>query len=368
MRILCAISGIQFNVDHFPASLTSRECYHPIFVIPQKKLLQYTLKWANRELTQTDTYLLFLSLLHSTELIEWRVPAQQTDKTRSIIEQNMEALIDIVGKINIIKHPSFVLSKVSINPETKTLTSAHYWIKNWHESYNDFITGYKNAKIHDKIAAREQSLERLIKDAQKPISHYARILADWAEMAADFPAYQITFENKTYPINEYWKNIIVRCCKEEQIFAIPKEHLEKLIEHCEENLEGGSIYSYTLMSLLRSGVKKQSNYLGLGDIDIQESIYRILPNEATVEDANRMAMIDTAPTELPIEKNYPSKLAYLRAKVKWDMKVAYMEQQVVVAKLNKQMDEAADKLINLPKDDSDSDDSDDESGTMHGRI
>jgi hypothetical protein len=357
MHILCAISGVEFKVEHFPGSLSARECYHPIFCITQKKLLQFTHKWANRELTPTDKYLLFLALLHSTDLVEWRVPAQRNNNTDSVIEQNMESLVQIVGKINLINHPAFVLPRVAITPETKSLQNVHWWIQNWEESYIAFLSGYKDQERKRKILDREERLLRLIRDENKPISHYARILADWAESAGAFPQYLTSVDGRKMPINEYWKNIIVACCREEKIFLIPKDHIELLLSYCEENIDAGSTYAYTLFDLLRAGLRKQNNYLGLGDIDLQSTTYRILPSETSIEDANKLAMIDSAPVEKPIEANYPSKLAYLRAKIKWDMKQEYQEQQIVVAKLTKEVIEpTAEEIENALDDTEESDD------------
>mgnify|MGYP000735790344 CR=1 FL=1 len=53
-KILCAYSGIEFSCEHFPITLHARESYHPIFNVPQKKLLSYLGKWAGNELTPTD--------------------------------------------------------------------------------------------------------------------------------------------------------------------------------------------------------------------------------------------------------------------------------------------------------------------------
>lgn len=334
MQIKCAYSGITFSCEHFPATLNQGESYHPIFAIPQKSLFQYSRKWAARELTDTDKYLLYLALLHSTELLEWRCSAIRTPRTTAMIENNMEALLHIVGKMNLVKHPSFVLSHIAITQETRDLSNSRYWIETWNESYQDFLDGYKDAKLHDKLVTREATIERLVKDANKPIEAYARHLADWAEMASEFPTYSVRVDGKSIPINEYWKNIIVSCCKEERVFLIPKEHIEKLLEHLEDNLDAGSISAHTTFNLVRAGLKKQHNYLGLGDLDLTETKYRILPNESTIQDANTMAMIDSAPVKKPIPADYPSNIAYLRARVKWDMKESYLAQQVAIAKLN----------------------------------
>lgn len=327
MKILCAYSGIHFTCEHFPASLHARECYHPVFDIPQKKLLACLPKWVAHELTETDSYLLYLALLNSTSLVEWRVPAMQTERTRSIVANHMEPLVKTVGAMNLIKHPALALSKVAITPETKFLDTSHYWIANWNESINDFHTGYRQAIRHDRLVMRERALEKIIRDPEKKDTRYlARNLADWAADAGCFPQFTLVFESRGMTCEEYWKIIIIRCINDEQVFKLHKPDIQELIEHCEENIEPGTIYHHALMQVLRNGLKRRDNYLGSFGGDIDAASYRILDAETSIEDANKLAMIADAPAEKPIESNYPSKIAYLRAKAKWDMATEYKKQ------------------------------------------
>jgi hypothetical protein len=326
MRILCAYSGIEFTVEHFPAVLNSREVCHPIFYLPQHKLLSYIPKWHSGELTSTDSYLLYLALFNSTELIEWRVPALKLDKTVAIVANNMPALVSIVSKINVIKHPNFVLPRFVISPETKTLENSSYWIQSWIDQYNEFLEGYKTRSLEEKIVRREEALERLINNSNRTVESYATILADWASMAGSFPTSTTEIQGKQIPLVDYWKTIIKACAKNESIFTVPKNDLEELVEYCEQNIPHGSIYAHTLMQFLRDGLRKQTNYLGIGDIDIADVSYRILSPESSIEDANKQSLIDSAPKEEPRESQYPTKLAYLKAKLKYQMAQSYKTQ------------------------------------------
>jgi hypothetical protein len=326
--ILCAYSGLEFKVEHFPLTLSSREMAHPIFYIPQKKLLGFTSKWAAGELTETDSYLLFLALLHSTDKVEFRVPAFRTTFTSSIVANNMERLLSTVGRINCIKHPGFNLPQFVISPDTKDLANISNWIHAWEECIQDFHDGYRTYNIERALINRETALEKLIKNPSKSIASYANILADWAEVAGNFPTFLTTLETgESIPFNRYWKSIIVKCVKDEAIFAIPRADLDELIEYCETEITHGSIFSHSLMSLLKSGLKKQINYLGLGDITLSDSPYKIVNSDSDVEAANLLIMIESAPDTFPVLSGYPSKLAYLRAKMKWEMRIEYQKAQ-----------------------------------------
>lgn len=329
MRILCGISGIDFTVEHFPGHLTARETYHPVFNIPQKKLISHVGKWASGELTDTDSYLLFLAILHSTELVQFRVPATKTPFTASIIANNMEHLVKAVSKMNAVMNPSVVFPQYVITPETKNLSNVRYWIQNWQDAWQEFQDGYRSAHESQKLIKREQALERLIKSPHKTISQYSSQVADWAAVAGSFPTFLITspFTQLQIPVSEYWSQIIGRCANETTLFSIPRNDLEELIEHCEENIPVGTIQAELLFRILRHARERQKNFLGLGDLDIGKYTgknYQLLDSsDSNVEAANLSAAIQAAPDHEPKLEEYPTKLAYMKAKFRWDMAKKY---------------------------------------------
>ena len=101
-KILCAKSGIQFTVEHFPISFTQNECHHPIFDASLKKLWKYFPKWQAGELTDTDSLLLFLAYLNATERVEFRTHIWRTTHTNQLVASNMEHLYYVIGKISAI--------------------------------------------------------------------------------------------------------------------------------------------------------------------------------------------------------------------------------------------------------------------------
>lgn len=315
-----------------PLSLSSREYAHPLFSIPKKKLISLAAQWAAGRLSATESYLLYLSLLDSTELIIWRVPATYGPKTPQIIANNMESLIHIVGKIDVISHPSFTLPKFAISPDTASLENSYHWIQAWVTNYNDWYDGLRESSAREtlktKVEARENSLERLIKSAETRVEDLANILAAWAELAGDFPQFQTIHPLTKTKIScsEYWKQIIRACAREESIWRYPAGDIAELIDHCEDNIVHGSIYAHSLMKLLRNGQKKHSDYLGFGDLDLQgrtATVFTLLDSDSSAEDANKLAAISSAPVDEPKPNQYPNKFAYLRAKSNWDMAQRY---------------------------------------------
>lgn len=322
MKILCAYSSIEFNVEHFPGTFYSREAHHPIFDLPQKKLLSYTGKWAAGELTPTDSYLLFLALLKSSDQVDFRIPVFRAPQTDGIIARDMEFLVRTVIKLNTVTNPNVTFPSYVITPETRYLTNVHYWIENWDDAYKEYLSKATKYNAHDsaKLIHRENALQRMIKNPHKQVRDYASQIAEWAATAGEFPNFltQSPIYKTQVPISEYWKAIITRCAKEEYLFSIPKQDLVELIEHCEDKIPIGSIYSNALFKLLRKALQKQENFLGIGDMDVR-STFQILNDTDTIESANLRAAIDSAPLEEPRQEQYPTKFLYMKAKFRWDM-------------------------------------------------
>lgn len=325
-RILCAYSGIEFTCEHFPAYLTARECAHPIFSLSLKKLLPYQLKYECGELTPTDSYLLFLALLNSSSCVEFRVPANRNPATDAIIANNMSDLFSIISKVVGIKSPHFAVPSFVISPDTKTLETVHYWIAAWENCIDDFESGYTTAHHRRKQEDKEYYLEKLIKGGEKETSQYSSSLAEWAALAGNFPTGTVPTIFGVVSLSDYWKKIIRKCTSGESIFQIPLLDLEDLIEHCEDSIDAGSIYAHALFKLLREGRERHKNFLGLGEFSIIGESYKILADDDSVEDANKLMMIESAPDKEPIAADYPNRISYLKAKTKWTMKVEYLKQ------------------------------------------
>lgn len=344
-RILCSISGIEFKTDHFPVYLTAREYHHPVFSISTSELLTFADKWIDGQFSATEDYLYYLALFNSTKLVEFRVPAIRTNSTQSIIAQNTSALLSVVERIHVAGEDkvryTLNLPMFAITSETKDLSNTMHWIKLWENNYNDYLKGYKTSTLIEKLSRKETILERLLKDRTKDISSYANQLAEWAALASGFDSdTQIvadgTAGDKPIQLCEYWKKLIRMCARDEAIYTIHDGDLSELIDFCEDTIPHGSIQAHALMALLRSSKEKKDTYIDLGDIDIgaHGTIFRILDASSSIEDANKLALIDSAPLHLPKMSEYPNKLAYLKAKMKWDMAESYRKSEEARSKID----------------------------------
>lgn len=307
-------------------ALNAREYHHPLFSIPKKKLISLASQWAAGKLSPTENYLYYLSLLNSTELIEWRTPARYTSKSAQIIANNMESLIHIIGKIDVISHPSFALPRFAITSDTCDMGNSYHWIQSWIENYNDWIEGYKHSSLEERtrLEIRENALEKLIKTPDtESTESFARVLSEWAAAAGSFPEYLTPHHvsKKLIPLSDYWKLIIRACISEERIWQFPRGDISELIDHCEDNIIMGNIRSHALMKLLRNGLKKYDDYLGFGDVDLggKTTSFRIMAPSNSAEEANILSLTMTASETEPKKHQYPSHFAWLKAHSKWSL-------------------------------------------------
>lgn len=331
----CCISGLIISTDHFPIFLdTDSSCCHPIFHASQKKLFGFTRKWAAHELTSTDSYLLFLALLKSTDRVHFRLPAVHTDRTNQIVANNMEQLMICVSRMNSIAVPENVFPAIAITADSRSLDSARYWIEEWAKVYEEHKKGYSFASSIKRLSVREAALERMIKSPHRDPSSYAEVLADWAADAANFPTYSTMVDGINIPICDYWKQVVIAAARKEY-FSVPKIELLDVIEHCENNIEPGSIHFHKLMEVLKETRQYLEGFLGELNSPKQTNRGNRLalwnfapdaphdlgsynhPNEVDVFTENIQAIINSAPIKEPSRNDYNSSLEFIKAKIKW---------------------------------------------------
>jgi hypothetical protein len=307
MKVHCQYSGIVYDITGFGS--TQLTYVHPIFAAEPRWLLSRMGAWAAQKFTEEESKLLFLALLHSTELIEFRHAAQPENST---VQMNMETLSRFVGWMCGLSRPSMVLPKFVIQRDNRSLNNVRYWIQLWQDARTAFESGYTTQHDARKLRDKEAALERLIRNAGKSVEDYAGLLATWAFQATSVPK----------ALQDYWRSLF--CLKGVAVYNARAADLEEMLDHMEECLEHGSIYSHATLAHLRTLVKKNKaglNY-GLGITDeefalLEDSPFRIV--EGSVEEHNRDIVAASAPIEEPNAKDYPSRVAYLRAKAAWQL-------------------------------------------------
>lgn len=309
-RIICGTTGVPFKCDHVPMTLAHRELSHPIFYLPQKKLLGLYTTYTKGHLSDIDAYLLFVALLASTDNVVFAVPTEVTESTTQIIASNIGQLVAVIWESNAIIHPSFKQPRFYIRPDTANLDNIKIWILAWRKNIEDFKLGIDNRSYTKRLKEVEERLSRLIfSPSSTTDTQLCNAVANWACLAAGFPVAKM----------DDWKLIIRKCYNMQAMFSTPKRNLIELKEYCEENLEAGSIHYFNLMKILRAGIANHNDFLGLGSLDSNNTSYGYTlldePEDTAIGDKSMLDIIASAPKEEPIQANYPNKIEFLKAKM-----------------------------------------------------
>jgi len=306
-NINCAISGITFSCEHLPITITKGEGYfHPIFALPQKKLLPLFSEHCMGHLTHTDSYLLFLAYLHSTEQVTWRQPASCSPAdpaTIKLIENNLRQLIEVIELTNIILLPSFTQPSFVVDSDNSLLQQVPNWILAWDKNIADFKDGNRAIRFQESVKKLENKLSYHILSGEQP-KNFSHIIASWADKAAGFPLDR----------SEQWQRVIRSCFNSEKMFSTPLPLLKEIKAYCEENLEVGSIHFHTLYATLKEGISRHTDFLGLSSEALG---YTLLPSDCSKGEAEIEVIKALATEEAPRRIDYSSDVDFLRAKLRY---------------------------------------------------
>lgn len=334
-RVLCSLSGIDFKVQHCMIYNTQQQSHHPIFDLSTPHLLDLHTSYLEGKMDNTENYLYYVALFRATGLLNIRVPCKMQVNTQSIVANTMHRLVRMVTRIhsiglNTIESKKLELPIMVITPDTCDLENTKHWLTVWETNYVDYCSGYKNTSLIADINRKELLLEKKIKDHADPAT-YGALLADWASLAGAFPHTSDTMvldeEDNILFADDYWKRIIRIAARGDSIFHIPMDDINDVIDQCEENIDHGSIQAHNLMAVLRAAKERKHSYLNLGDIDIRGT-FKILDADSSVEDANMQALILSAPRFKPVETQYPNKLAFRIASIKYNQAVSYYKEHI----------------------------------------
>lgn len=311
MRIWCRYSGIEFTTGDFKNIKANGE--HPLMLVPTRTLIARAGEWAKGALTEEETIILFVALLKSTDLVEFRTSAAADYAT---CQKYMEFTLRTIGWKEALGDEILKLPKFIINHSTRDLKNVHHWLATWEDIKEGWRNNYNRAQrakhILDKLASREEALARLIKSYTKKSSDYAWMLAKWAMEAADVPK----------QLREYWTDLFK--LKGQAIYLARLVDLEEMVEHMEDNLPHGTIYAHATMKHIRDILtKNRAGDFGLGISGTDslgntiQSPFRIIEDD--IELQNKMRLMQDAPTEEPKRSDYSSLVEYLKAKASWTL-------------------------------------------------
>ena len=318
--LTCAISGIQFKTDHLTALSIPHTAgyFHPIFAASHAQLQQLYSCYCKGALNNTDSYLTFLALAHSSEQIEWKHPVTlepNSPSTTCLIANNIRQLVSVLSLTYTIVHPSFRQPSFVVTHNNSELHQIKHWIEAWADNIENFNTYRASKSEQEELQKVENNLSLLILSGEST-ERYSHIVADWASIAGQFPADK----------KEVYKRTIRSCFNTTKMFNTPLTLLKEIKEYCECNIEAGSIHFHKLSEVLREGISRHVDYLGGSSLALG---YTLLPEIGTASDlkaviANETAIasiLASAPDSAPIATDYPDNLSFLKAKLAYRTKM-----------------------------------------------
>lgn len=303
MKVHCSLSGLHYHVDHFAGSLKAGITYHPVFEVPVSRLHLIYTDYLNSQLSPEESYLLILALLKSTDLLEFQSAAKFSENSAALAVICLTRLYRITSMIQSIKVPYLSFPKLVISEETGNLACLPAWIAVWEAAYESFISGLAQDRYYDSLKRKEAALSKFINSPQIPAHKYAHVLADWASHAANFPVY----------IDKYWREVIIKTYRLEEIETIPQVDLEELAEHCERHIDDyslGTIYSHQLFTAISDGldrIKSQKGY----QKDKVTGFTLLDPTKA--EHAALITVIATVTQDPPKQADFATEFEYRKA-------------------------------------------------------
>lgn len=339
MKCLCPLSGMVWKAEGFETGSKKLSIPHPIFSAPLSSLVARETDWQAGRLSEEEKKLLFLSVLFKSNMVIWTSPANPEIQ---IVEKNFLHLLRLTCWKESIRTPNLSLPKFSLSKGNSSLENFHYWLSAWESAKADWEAGISKQERLSLKGKLEFYLEKRIKNVEIGVfgesQKYLKVLASWAEIAADFPTFQIQhpISREQVPINEYWKEII--CCPEGKILSYPVADIKEIEDHLiqEDNLEDlSTLYAGALVRRLRRLISRSTNLFGLELIELTDDEAgtgfsfqtgafskekrryeeREEMDEKAEETISKISAL--APKEEPKRSDYPTDAQFLRAKIAW---------------------------------------------------
>jgi len=345
MKLFCPLSGTSYTVD---IGYGHGQAPHPIFYIPLKSLIyQHLDKYCDGSLSSQEVHLFGCALLHKLPII-WESPLdfmQSSTQLHETWRKNIEKLATICLKYTHIEDSS--LPQYRIDKRNRDLNNLKIYLASIDEavaelSYDEDDPEYLTHPVPTYIQQNaEEVILKMLRGSMSKVEKkesFPRLMADWAATTGNFPTTEIVVaitkgEEEVTTIRKHWKNIVYLTFKATDPIDLLSSQvtpgdMEELIEHCEVNIEIGTIHSLALLRKLRevkSILKEFKSPAPSASMTIAKSYVitaDFLSGELLGGENETKFTVDrpkvTIPEKEPLRRDYPNTAAYLRARIAWN--------------------------------------------------
>lgn len=289
MKLTCPISGISYSCDHISAAT---EMPHPFFSLPLKKLPAQLSLFQQQRLSESETHLLFCSLLLNTEHCVFSSALFPSHELLQVENAQMERLAKLAFsgcfQKSSIELPAFHITKQ--NQDISELCAV------WEEELENYRV---SAMIEKQKAEIRAMLSRVQRAFTQPLAKSReKIILSWLNKCVTLPTFPTIHpvSQKTVPINQYWEELMTAAIRGESMLSYPESDIVEFKSHLEENLPYNYAQEFSLLEELQSAISRKQNYFGYSFVDSDEVSYSV----ENVKPAIR-------------REDYPSITAYLNA-------------------------------------------------------
>lgn len=318
MLCICPRSGNYWRTSNFRFGLTGPvTAMHPIFSASRSQLLALSDKLLEDQLEESEAKLVFLALLNSTEMVEWKAQAKISITD---VMMHSEGLLRFVAWFDNTWRVRLRLPKLVINDQTSKLKDIGNWLNTWYESKKDYqdrilsrLTLEQEWEEQEAQQQREAKVLQVINSsAQRKVQHIG-VMAAWALKASKAPEALVP----------YWTELFKSRAPE--IFKLRHGDLEELQDHMEAELD---IYqSPTIVNAILKHCRDQVDLFNKGfDRWQEEQIFGVDENgrvwKIVDSDIDRLTNISSLAdiVELPEPgdpSTFPTRFEWMRARAKW---------------------------------------------------
>jgi hypothetical protein len=320
MKTICRISGVPIwkTNDLLGFDL---EDEHPLFKAKRSLILATPMIHKfNLTATNNEKKLIFLATLNATYLVDFKVSA---DPSLATMESNYHRLNYLAQWVNyaesllarVVSFPQYV-----IREDNRDLKN----IRSWLDAIDDIRVKIQKKELdRDKNALllqREMEIKRELGEANFFGKAFTPKLAKWCLEVCDIkfqhPEYSKWIKILCTPLNEAW------ILNLEDLYQL-QDILQMGLPNLEQNPQAVSVM-FQMRSLIKECKRGFTDFTSILDsTDAQSADFEIVEETNAETHEQKTIKINQhlvgVPDNIPELKNYPTKLAYLVAKAKWDL-------------------------------------------------
>ena len=318
MKVICQISGIPIWKSNLLLGMDLAD-EHPIFRM--KKSLLFTKDWIHRFSHSTNVdekRLIYLAHLNATHLVEFQHYAEPTLHTMESTFYRLQRLSEWLNFAQHILARNIAFPQFVIRFDNRNLESIRGWLDAIEEIKGKI---HRNDLLRDKNAmllAHELEIKKELGIANSVGRSFTPQLARWAlevcEITKTHPDYAKWMKILCTPLNEVW---MYKMNDLEDV----QEILQLGLPNVEENPQALSVM-HQMNQLIRENRRGFTEFSMLDDDPAEVKDFEFITEDSDTGEKKVHKInqhLKDIPTEMPLLKNYPTKLAYLQAKARWDL-------------------------------------------------